>query len=246
MHPRYTTTPITEAIIDLRVTLPGECSIERFAEIHSRISERFPKREPLQKGSLLVQVGPHMSMKVDTSQEQYGYRFASADGLDIFQARLDGFTVNRLAPYESWEKLRDHAREMWDIYKATCAPLTVDRVAVRYINKLDLPGGEIDLNDYLLTVPEIGRDLPQGLNQFFMQLSCPQPDIESMLLINEALLPQLAPDKASVLLDFDLFREQTWPIEDEASVWALLEILRDRKNLAFEGSITDTTRRLYI
>ena len=245
MHPRYTTTPITEAIIDLRTTLPEDRSLEQFAEIRTRIAERFPKSELLHRGSFLAQVGPRMSMKVDTSQEQYGYRFASADGLDIFQARMDGFAVNRLAPYESWEKFRDLAREMWEVYKAVCSPLQVNRVAVRYINHLDLPGGEINLNEYLLTVPEIGPALPQGLSHFFMQLSCPQPDIGSMLLINEAL-PQSAADKTSILLDFDLFREHVWPIEDEDSVWAFLEILRDRKNLAFEASITDTTRRLYI
>ena len=45
-------------------------------------------------------------------QEQNGYIFASSDERQIFQARLDGFSFSRLAPYDRWETFRDEARRL--------------------------------------------------------------------------------------------------------------------------------------
>jgi uncharacterized protein (TIGR04255 family) len=237
----YSKAPITEAIIDLKVTLPEDFSVDKLTEIHTRISDRFPTQEPIHTGSLLFQAGP--TIKIDASHQQYGFLFRSEDGLRIFQATLSGFTFNRLAPYETWKNFRDEARYLWDIYKDTCKPSSVTRAAVRYINRLDLPGPVLDFKDYLRTVPEVSPDLPQGLSSFFMQLQIPQEDLNCMLIINEAFTQPTSPEVVSVILDFDLFREQIWQSNDE-DIWHFLGELRHRKNQAFEASITDKTRRL--
>ena len=237
----YSKAPITEAIIDLKVTLPENFSVDKLTEIHSQISDRFPTKEPLQASSLLFQAGP--TIKIDASHQHSGFLFRSEDGLRIFQATLSGFTFNRLAPYETWENFRDEARYLWDIYKDICKPSSVTRAAVRYINRLDLPGPALDFKDYLRTVPEVSPDLPQGLSNFFMQLQIPQEDLNCMLIINEAFVPPTSPERVSVILDFDLYREQIWRSDDE-DIWRFLEELRQRKNQAFEASITERTRRL--
>lgn len=237
----YSHAPITEAIIDLRVTLPEKISVDDLAAIHPLIIDRFPTKESIHTGTLLVESGP--SIKIDASREQHGFLFRSKDGLRIFQAKLSGFTFNRLAPYDSWEELRNDARTMWEIYKDVCKPSSVTRVAVRYINRLDLPGPLVDFKQYLRTVPEVSNDLPQGLASYFMQLQIPQEDLDCMLIINEAFTPPTSPERVSVILDLDAFRERIWQTDDEG-IWRFLEELRHRKNLAFEASITDSTRRL--
>lgn len=93
------------------------------------------------------------------------------------------------------------------------------------------------------TVPEVSPDLPQGLSGYFMQLQIPQEDLNCMLIINEAFTQPTSPEVISVILDFDLLREHIWQSDDE-DIWHFLEKLRHRKNLAFEASITDKTRRL--
>lgn len=237
----YSRAPITEAIIDLRVTLPEQFTVEDLADIHFLIKDRFPTKEPIHTGSLTFQTGP--SIKIDASREQHGFLFRSEDGLKIFQAKLSGFTFNRLAPYTTWEDFRSDARRLWEIYKSVCKPSSVVRVAVRFINRLDLPGPVVDFKHYLQTLPEIAPNLPQGLSGFFMQLQIPQEDLNSMLIINEAFTPSTSPEIVSVILDFDLFREQVWQSNDEG-IWKFLEELRHRKNLVFEESITDKTREL--
>lgn len=240
----YSKAPITEAFIDLKVTLPEEFSTDDLTNIYTRISDRFPTQESIQTGSLVFQAGP--TMKVDTNQQHTGYLFRSKDGLKILQATLNGFTYNRLAPYDSWEEFSSDAKYLWGIYKDICKPTSVTRAAIRFINQINIPAKElVDLEDYLRTVPQVPPDLPQGvLNSFFTQLQIPQDDLNCMLIINEALVPRINPDFISIILDFDLFRLQIWQADDE-DIWRFLEELRRRKNLVFEASITDKARRLF-
>ncbi|SRR6266851_814688 len=240
----YLKAPITEALIDLKVTLPEEFSTDDLANIHARISDRFPTQESIQTGSLVFQAGP--TIRIDTNQQHTGYLFRSKDGVKIFQATLNGFTFNRLAPYDSWEEMSSDAKYLWGIYKEICKPTSVTRAAIRFINQINIPAKEaVDLQDYLRTVPQVPPDLPQGrLNSFFTQLQIPQDDLNCMLIINEALVPRIDPDFISVILDFDLFRQQIWQADDE-DIWRFIEELRRRKNAVFEASITDRARRLF-
>ncbi len=103
MHKHYSQTPITEAVIDLRVTLPEAFTIDQLKSIHASISDKFPTIEPFYKGVGEFFYQPGSSFKIDTSEQQIGFWFRSEDNLQTFQATLEGFSFNRLAPYESWE-----------------------------------------------------------------------------------------------------------------------------------------------
>lgn len=241
----YTRAPITEAIIDLQVVFPEGISVARFADIHSHISDRFPIKEPIYTGTGSFIFQPGSPVQVDANQQQNGYLFRSVDNLRIFQATLSGFTFNRLAPYKSWEEFSSDARFLWEMYRNICEPTYVTRTVLRYVNQINIPfEGAIDLKDYLNTAPEVADGLPGSvLSSFFMQLQIPQNDLNCMLVINEALVPPASPEIITVILDFDLYRQQIWQRDDE-DIWHFLEELRHRKNLAFNMSITDKTRRL--
>ncbi len=241
MH--FSRAPITEAIIDLRVALPEGFSVDKLLDIHPIIKDRFPTKEPLIAGSFVLQAAP--SLKIDASQQHNGFLFRSENSKKVFQASLNGFTFNRLAPYESWEEFSDDAKYLWQIYKDICKPVSLTRAALRYVNQINIPTKELsDLREYLNTVPEVAPTLPQKLlSSFFMQLQIPQEDLNCNLIINEALAPPITPGFVSIILDFDLFREQIWQSDDE-DVWRFLEALRHRKNEIFLASITEKTRRL--
>ena len=73
-------------------------------------------------------------------------------------------------------------------------PEAIERLAVRYINRIDVPSPGIDLKQYFRTSPEISPDLPQELSGYFMQLTLPQPDLGGAVLINQAIIPPPKPD----------------------------------------------------
>ena len=237
----YPNAPLTEAILDIRVKLPSQITPAKLKSVQVGEKERYPQQE---KGLLFV---GEMSMgeQVGASAKQAlkGYRFISQGKRQIFQARFDGFTFNRLAPYETWETFRDEARRLWNVYRSIAKPQNITRLALRYINRLDLPFPLNDLKDYLRTTPEISPNMSQTLSGYFMQLQLPQPDIGAMLCLNQTLIPPPGPNLVSVILDFDLFCQENVP-GSEQDIWKQFEVLRNRKNEVFEACLTNKTRKL--
>jgi uncharacterized protein (TIGR04255 family) len=123
-------------------------------------------------------------------------------------------------------------------------PGEITRLAVRTINRIDIPEVYVELKDYFRTSPEVSTDLPQTLAGFFMQLRIQFDDISAELLINQTIVPPLRSGMSSIILDLDLFRTKDVP-QGEAELWAFYEILHNRRNLIFESCITDRTRRLF-
>src|SRR5680860_393498 len=238
----YRKAPITEAIIDLRVELPPDFSAAELMKTHAAEEVSYPTVQQHYAAFGQMQGGPQVS--ATAGSQHMGYLFQSENTKQIYQARLDGFTMSRLAPYENWKALRDEARRLWDIYRSIAKPSRVVRLAVRYINRIDIPLPFRDFKDYLRTVPEVSPDLPQELSGYFLQLSIPMDDIKSLALINETIIESASPNIVSVVLDIDVFRHTELPA-DEEGIWTFFEELRDRKNKVFEASITDKARELF-
>lgn len=239
---RYSHLPLTEAIIDLRAALPQNVTLETLANLQTGQESEYPTRQDrIRTHGQITHQSENLSFSGD--REHIGYVFISKDNRQVIQARLDGFTFSRLAPYESWDSFRAEARRWWDIYRTNTHPDTITRVAVRYINRFDLPLPLNDFKDYLRTSPEVSPDLPQELSGYFMQLHIPQEDLDATLTLNEAIVPPSGPNVVSVLLDIDLFSTKNLP-DTEENLWALFEQLRHRKNQIFEACITDKTREL--
>lgn len=249
----YSKAPITEAVIDLRVTQAKDVSVNQLAEIRNIIGDLYPYHEEIYSftGQIGFQIGDPTETKAGAAHKHIGFRLINQNKQQIFQARLDGFAFSTLAPYDRWESFRDEALRLWNMYRSATKVENITRAAVRYINRIDFPSKgieKIELKDYLRTFPEVSPDwLNQIINGFFMQLQMWQNDLDSMLILNEATTEPPNPETISVLLDIDLFREraeQPWTANDDAAVWEFLEQLHERKNHIFEGSITEKMREL--
>ncbi len=248
----YSRAPITEAVIDLRVAQTQEFTIEDLASIREVVADRYPRQEGLFTGQVSIPVGEVGEPgQVETLHQQFGFRFIDQAGQHVIQARLDGFAFSVLAPYDRWETFRDEARHLWGVYRTATRAESITRVAVRYINRIDIPLATtsiVRVEDYLRTYPEIPSDWPyQDLQSYFMQFQIPQEDLGCMMVINQATAPPPNLETTSILLDLDLFRtdyERPWMADDDTAVWDFLELLHERKNEYFERSITDETRGL--
>lgn len=246
----YANAPITEAVIDLTVTPGQDFSIEDLEALGDTLANEYPTRTPmyLYLGQMSIEeIGD--PMQAETSHQHGGYSFTSKNKKQELQARLDGFTFSIYAPYERWETFRKEARRLWELYRSAIKVKNVTRVALRYINRIDIPGSSVELENYVRTLPQVPNDMPNDGDQrsFFMQLQLWQDDIDCMLIINEAPVAPPNGKTTSIQLDFDLYREQfeePWQANDDVAIWGFLEQLHDRKNEAFEASITDTTRGL--
>jgi hypothetical protein len=120
-QPHLPNAPITEALLDSRVGLPSGTRLKQLDAMHASIRDRYPKRRTRRRieGTLESQ-GDDLRLTPSPAKED-GYLFSSADGKRIVQARLDGFTFNRLKPYDTWEALRDEAKGALGAVHGDCA-----------------------------------------------------------------------------------------------------------------------------
>jgi uncharacterized protein (TIGR04255 family) len=242
--PHYEKAPITEALIDIRVELSSEFRFEDLQAVRKHVSSDYPQEETRNLAEGIIQFGP--SLQASAQQKPWGLMFRNESNNQVLQVRLDGFTFSRLAPYEDFEHLRDEARRLWDIYRELVRPKRTTRVAVRYINQLNIPGASVQPEDYLNIFPHVSNKLPPELRDFgpySMSLRMYQHDLKGFLLLNEVMTPPKLPNTISIVLDFDLYVE-TPPVTNEQELWSFFDRLRERKNLYFEECITDKTREL--
>lgn len=244
--------PITEALIDIRVRFPKKIEIENIADVIKAVTGDYPNCRKRRSFAGQISFSESSPPTLDVQQEgPDGFLMTSNDGTQIFQARLDGFTFSRLRPYETWGKLRDESKKLWNIYCDTLHPTSVTRLAVRYINRIDLPPPIDDLKEWILTGPEIAPGLPQQLAGYFFKAHLPfkQPlgfvNITQKVGVNEKERPDDISDKIPLIFDIDAFLHMdTDPSSNE--IWDRLEDLRTIKNNVFFESITSKTEALFI
>jgi uncharacterized protein (TIGR04255 family) len=233
---RYSKSPIIEAIIAIDVQPSRKLDLTELEQCAADQRQAYPRKEEVRFSPVGLPDGRIWN-------EQHGFAFATDDRTRIFQFSRVGFMMHELAPYRNWESFRDEAQRLWSVYRELTKPTQFVRLAVRYINRLDIPLPAAELQNYLRTLPTISSDISQGLAGFLMQLNMPQPDIGCTLVVNEVAVDSPHAGVISILLDIDLFRDTGLP-ENEEELWAFAEVMRDRKNQVFEACITDHMREL--
>lgn len=241
---RFPNAPITEALLDIRVQLPEQVDLAQLATIQDLIKDQYPSRNERMFWQSNLQIAQGDLRISPPTGGPVGYAFTSRDGKQIIQVRKDGFSFSRLKPYEDWISLRDEAQRLWQYYRHIASPVSITRLALRYINRIEFPLPLRDFKDYILTVPEIAPSLPQGLANFFMQLIIPMP-LNAVAVVTETV--DVTQNQSSVypfIFDIDVFREAVFDI-DSAEVWEIFEQLRMLKNDIFFQSITERTKELF-
>jgi len=237
--------PITEALLDIRAQLPREIDLKKLEVFHENIKPRFPDK----KQRISFEAGFHLSpekppVPLPPAGGPYGHLFSSPDGKKVVQARLDGFTFNKLKPYENWERFFSEAQELWAYYLEIAKPEKVTRIALRYINRIEIPLPIKDFKEYILTVPEIAPNLPQGIARLFMQISIPNSEIQATAIITEAMENITAIQKLPFIFDIDVFQEILCSA-NAPEIWERFKKLRVFKNDIFFNSITEKTKELF-
>lgn len=243
MEPKHlNNAPITEALLDLRVQLPPGTTLSELESLHRRIEHEYPAKQSKKKFHVMLDTQHPATASQEVSD--LGFIFWSSDGKRAVQARMDGFSLSHLAPYGTWEELRDEAKRLWGVFCDDAHPTRITRVALRYINRLPLPL-PITFEDYLLTFPRMGPSFLTSVTGLLMRVVAPAPDGATVVITEAIDETTVSANSIDVILDIDVFRQVDLPIAEQEESWRVLEALRELKNEAFFGSITDKAGELF-
>lgn len=239
----FRSAPITEAMIDIKAELSGT-SLPDLERLHEMIIAEYPGKKSRRRFEERIEFKEEEQPQRTSTFQPDGYYFTSADGKRIVQYRLDGFTFNRLRPYSRWEELRDEAKKTWEIYRDHANPISVNRLAVRYINSIEIPSKNFDYDDYFTAVPKIPEGLPQELQHFFTRTVVPFTEQGATAVVIQTPSGKPDPIHTAIILDIDVFVQKSLPPDDER-IWEVFEELREIKNRIFFKSIQEKTKELF-
>ena len=234
--------PITEALVDIRVKLPPTIDLSTLDSIHALFAKEYPeKRERIKMEGEFDFKAKEFSRKTSVVD---GYLCFSADKKQAVQIRLDGFTFSRLKPYESWGSLRKEAFRLWQLYVQYASPELITRVALRYINRLEVPLPIRDFSEYLTAPPTVPQNLPQEWISFLTRNVILDQSLDAVAIITQSLDPIGTAQVAPILLDIDVFKEGQFAV-DGIEAWRTTDNLREFKNRIFFGSVTEKALEAY-
>ncbi|MBI4586014.1 MAG: TIGR04255 family protein [Planctomycetes bacterium] len=244
--PHLNKAPIVEALIDIRSELPEAVDLKTLASIHERIRDTYPKKNLVAEWHQEIQLGSAESppQAKEPTGGPKGHRFDSADGIQVIQARLDGFTFSRLKPYIKWNHLIEESKRYWRVFCEIAGVLKVVRLATRFINRIPLAMPVNELGDWFVTRPELAASLGFPLSDYFLRLVITFSDQNTKAIINQKPESGDGSKSVSLLFDIDVFRMVSLdPGSDQ--IWKTLEELRAIKNRIFFESLTPQTVQLF-
>lgn len=237
--------PIVEGLIDIQVKPRSEFSMKDIEAFGKRINSSYPVIKDLREVHAELKMSPGQEGAQTVSARQVGIRCERQNPSFVVLARPEELLVSQLAPYETWEKLEEEARKMWEEYRGICMPEIITRVATRFINKVLLPPENLEFNDYLTAPPQVPKALPRIFDSFLTRIVMPHSETGAQLAVTQvmdSIDPQTG--KLPILIDIDVYKHVDFAVES-SEVWELLRKMRKLKNQAFFDSLTPKALELF-
>jgi len=244
----YARPPIIEAVIDIRFGAP--LSGEELARVSEAFAGHYPSQQEQKDREFHLAADAAGQPQVQAGNETVSFLRAADDQREAVILKPSVIAVVDRAPYGGWDAFLGRFQRDWGIWLSMAGPGTITRIGMRYINRIDIPAPAdspvVHQEEYVTVHVHSPEDKYGPTSGYEVRAVYPLASIGGRFLLHTTVLgpPPPKPGCLSVLLDFDLARDQA-PPQDDAAIMALLASMRDEKNRIFEAAITDKARALF-
>jgi uncharacterized protein (TIGR04255 family) len=240
--------PIVEAVISFVARARSDWTPEA---VSKRIMEALPDY-PLgmhmnqARFSFAVQAGeqatqPEVGSPTHAAAENMGWlgmRLSSLDQQRVVTPNRDGLTLSWLGEYVGWDNLSAEMLRLWEIHKGIAAIDSIDRIEIRYVNRLEVPAAGIDPGIYFQGFGTPPAGMARG--PFLHQDSLVHPALIQHVVnvIRTFEPPSPSSPTLPLLLVLEAANADPFP-DDRPTIARRLAELHWLKNHAFFSSVTD-------
>jgi len=248
---KYENPPIEEALCAFNFKPHNEWDLAAPGLIYEQLKDVFPVRRAVQpivsfspanisinmavSGDNPFSIMPHSSDTI---------RFEAKDGLSYVQLAPFSLSIHRVKPYSTWEDFLPLIEKSLSAYSSNATSLSFERVGLRYINVLQIPGREIDMEKYFEFRPHMGPMLDRVHGPFIVGTEFPFPDTETTLRLQLSSVATTTVDDLAFLLDLDYYT-LTKKIPPPGAIRGWLIEAHTQISRFFELSITDEVRNTF-
>lgn len=146
MGRRYRNPPVIEALCEFRFEPGQPWDLAVPGLVYEKIRDDFPKRRQARVLEARITARPsEVGQEILTTDRM---QFLRKDEKALIQVGRDLLAVNHLRPYPSWQAFLPLIRQGLSAYREAAHPSGLSRVGLRYINRIEIPGPSIKLEDY--------------------------------------------------------------------------------------------------
>jgi uncharacterized protein (TIGR04255 family) len=241
MGKKYAKPPIVEAVCEFRLTPETQWDLTIPGLLYEKLKELFPQKEQRVIQEMELIQGPEGWQQQIRSSERI--ILFTEDRRMLVQVGPRLLAINVLKPYPYWEGFKSRIGMAWENLQVAVEVQGLERIGLRYVNHVELPGQSVELAEYFEFYPFVGPRLPQQMVTFLVGAEFSYADGRDRCRVQLAPI-QGSGDKSLFMLDIDYFLAQPRAVKpEEALAW--VEEAHTRVEEVFEGSITDKLREMF-
>lgn len=193
--------PLLEVICEFRTAAGGAPDVTVPGVLYEKLRDVFPKKENAPGFGFTVQLTPGSA---GAAPLLYPVRFRSENDLDAVQVSPFAVSCHRIPPYEGWDAYLQVVSRVWRVYSEIVDPTQVERVGLRYINRIPVPPSErAEAADYLTIAPGLpevlaGREASDFFHRYTLNYEKPNGS-----LMLQAGIQAVSPTDVGVIVDLD-------------------------------------------
>ncbi|MEC4805929.1 MAG: TIGR04255 family protein [Jaaginema sp. PMC 1079.18] len=238
--PSLRRSPLIEAVIHWQAYANPKLEPKTLqAELSRRLPD-FPNIQTQYEYGVQIETpmppdGSVVPSSVAQQTQWVGFRLENEAKNRVIQFTQTGIVVSSIGKYETWETFHQEALNLWSLFREIAKPTVIQRLGVRYINKILLEEGET-ASTYLKTIQPNNFELPLIKDTFFHQETYKLPNYPYRL--NWICTQQSEPNQRFLIVDLDVSISPLLDLEQSLLIEHLQKI-RWLKNKVFFNSITD-------
>ncbi len=246
VFPALAKAPIVEAVVDIDVEMrPGFV----LGNVRERLAQAYLESYPVVKerefDALRLHKRAGVPGTVSSSAGLESLMFYQSDEKQLIQARRQGFSFNRLAPYADFDQYQLEVETRWGQFSEIVDPERVRSVRMRFINKIEIPltDGKVDLDNYLKVGPRAPDENEFDFTDFSSRTVMMERGTGVQVVLSVASRPPTR-YHLPVILDIESLVHCDCAPRDLALA-TYLATLRATKNRAFFKSLGDECLALF-
>ena len=240
--------PIIEVVLDIDCDPPPGLDL-RGLEARARevLCERYPEVRPVYWDEHRIEASADGTSKVSTARRGLqALQFLQQDGQQIVQVRNQGYSFNRLVPYEGLDRYLSEIERTWGLYCGLVSPVVVRVIRLRTINRILLPfaDGHVPWGDYLKLAPNLAVLHPMNVGGFATHATGMEPGTGNEMNLMLTTQP-VEGGRLPVILDIGVAASVEMDPPGWDGIECRIKSLRVLKNRLFVDSLTEKCLNLF-
>ncbi len=243
MRRKYKYSPINEAVCEFRLSpeIPWDMTFPGL--LFGAAKSKFPEKEQipdLPSSPIVLSHGQPQKLKLQSNK----ISFYTKDRKGFIQVGNHTVSIHRLKPYPNWEDFKPDIKFIFNEVVNLIGDFKLQRIGLRYINKIEIPEATINLSDYFQFLPSFGNDLKPKIKTFV--IGCEDLCNEDKDVCRFQMNPNIQerPGHSNFTLDIDYFTMDGKELTDVQPLeW--IELAHQKIGEVFEGCITDKMREIF-